>query len=116
MQRAFATQPIGALLDGRDIGTVIAPEADAKLWVDARVEVRGERRWKELQGQGSDLSLDEVIEQLRVRDQRDQSRKDAPAEMAADAVLIDTSDLTIEAAVEKAIAAVEAAIARGNRT
>ena len=116
LQRAFATQPIGALLDGRDIGTVIAPEADAKLWVDARVEVRGERRWKELQGQGSDLSLDEVIEQLRVRDQRDQSRKDAPAEMAADAVLIDTSDLTIEAAVEKAIAAVEAAIARGNRT
>lgn len=115
LQRAFATQPIGALLDGRDIGTVIAPEADAKLWVDARVEVRGERRWKELQGQGSDLTLDEVIEQLRARDERDQSRKDAPAEMAADAVLIDTSDLTIEAAVEKAIAAVEAAIARGNR-
>ena len=115
LQRAFATQPIGALLDGRDIGTVIAPEADAKLWVDTRVEVRGERRWKELQGQGSDLTLEEVIEQLRARDQRDQSRKDAPAEMAADAVLIDTSDLTIEAAVEKAIAAVEAAIARGNR-
>ncbi|MDX1291190.1 MAG: (d)CMP kinase [Hyphomonas sp.] len=116
LQRAFATQPIGALLDGRDIGTVIAPEADAKLWVDASVEVRGERRWKELRGNGADISLDEVIEQLRIRDQRDQSRKDAPAEMAADAVLIDTTDLTIEAAVEKAIAAVEAAIVRGNRT
>ena len=115
LQRAFATQPIGALLDGRDIGTVIAPEADAKLWVDARVEVRGERRWKELCGQGSDISLETVIEQLRTRDQRDQSRKDAPAAMAADAVLIDTSDLTIEAAVEKAIAVVKAALARGNR-
>ena len=115
LQRAFATQPIGALLDGRDIGTVIAPEADAKLWVDASVEVRGARRWKELCGQGSDIALETVIEQLRVRDQRDQSRKDAPAEMAADAVLIDTTDLTIEAAVEKAIAAVEAAMARGNR-
>ena len=116
LQRAFATQSLGALLDGRDIGTVIAPEADAKLWVDARVEVRGERRWKELRDQGHNISLGEVIEQLRVRDSRDQSRADAPAEMAADAVLIDTTKLTIEAAVEKAIEAVEAAIARGNRT
>ncbi|KCZ50603.1 (d)CMP kinase [Hyphomonas pacifica] len=116
LQRAFATQDLGALLDGRDIGTVIAPDADVKLWIDASVEERGYRRWKELRGQGEDVTLKAVIEQLRVRDKRDQSRKDAPAEMAVDAVLIDTTELSIEAAVEKALAAVEAALARGNRT
>ncbi len=115
LQRAFALQASGALLDGRDIGTVIAPDADVKLWVDAAVEQRGERRWRELVGNGEDVTLAEVIEQLRRRDARDQGRKDAPATMAADAVLIDTTDLTIEAAVEKALAAVEAVLARGNR-
>jgi len=116
LQRAFALQEGGALLDGRDIGTVIAPDADVKLWVDASVEERGRRRWKELTGYGEDVTLEQVIQQLRERDQRDQNRADAPAVMAADAVLIDTTDLTIEAAVEKALAAVEAALARGNRT
>jgi cytidylate kinase len=116
LQRAFATQSGGALLDGRDIGTVIAPDADVKLWVDAAVAQRGQRRWKELSGYGEDVTLEQVIQQLRERDQRDQNRADAPAKMAADAVLIDTTDLTIEAAVEKALAAVEAALARGNRT
>ena len=116
LQRAFATQELGALLDGRDIGTVIAPDADVKLWIDASVEERGYRRWKELCSHGEDVTLEAVIEQLRVRDKRDQSRKDAPAEMAVDAVLIDTTELSIEAAVEKALAAVEAALARGNRT
>ena len=116
LQRAFATRPGGALLDGRDIGTVIAPDADVKLWVDASIEQRGERRWRELVGRGEEITLDEVIRQLEVRDNRDQSRKDAPATQAADAILIDTTDLTIDAAVEKAIAAVEAALARGNRT
>ena len=115
LQRAFATRPGGALLDGRDIGTVIAPDADVKLWVDAAIEQRGERRWKELVGRGEDITLAEVIRQLEVRDTRDQSRKDAPATKAADAILIDTTDLTIDAAVEKAVAAVEAALARGNR-
>ena len=115
LQRAFATRPGGALLDGRDIGTVIAPDAEVKLWVDAAIEQRGERRWKELVGRGEDISLAEVIRQLEVRDTRDQSRKDAPATKAADAILIDTTDLTIDAAVEKAVAAVEAALARGNR-
>ncbi|MEQ8299558.1 MAG: (d)CMP kinase [Hyphomonas sp.] len=113
LQRAFATQPGGALLDGRDIGTVIAPDADVKLWVDANVEQRGYRRWREYLGYGQTISLDEVIKQLRIRDKRDQSRKDAPATIATDAVLIDTTDLTIDAAVEKAIAAVEAVFARG---
>jgi len=116
LQRAFAMQAGGALLDGRDIGTVIAPDADVKLWVDAAVEQRGERRWKELLRNGEKVTLEEVIGQLRIRDERDQGRKDAPAARAADAVLIDTTDLTIEAAVEKALAAVEAVLARGNST
>ena len=115
LQRAFARQEHGALMDGRDIGTVIAPEADVKLWIDAAVEKRGERRWRELVASGTDITLETVVEQLRERDRRDQTRTDAPAKMAADAVLIDTTDLTIEAAVEKALAAVEAALARGNR-
>ena len=115
LQRAFATQSGGALLDGRDIGTVIAPDADVKLWVDARVEQRAERRWKELCAKGEDISLQDVMRHLKTRDLRDQSRKDAPAAQATDAVLIDTTDLTIEAAVEKALAAVEAVLARGNR-
>ncbi|WP_291197869.1 (d)CMP kinase [Hyphomonas sp.] len=113
LQRAFAMQAGGALLDGRDIGTVIAPDADVKLWVDADVIQRSVRRWKELVGQGDMVSLETVVEQLKIRDARDQGRADAPAAMAADAILIDTTDLTIEAAVEKAVAAVEAALARG---
>jgi cytidylate kinase len=113
LQRAFATREGGALLDGRDIGTVIAPDADVKLWVDADVTQRGVRRWKELIGQGEQVTLESVVEQLKIRDARDQGRADAPAAMAADAILIDTTDLTIDAAVEKALAAVEAALARG---
>jgi CMP/dCMP kinase len=113
LQRAFATREGGALLDGRDIGTVIAPDADVKLWVDADVSQRGARRWKELSEAGDPVTLDEVIRQLEIRDARDQGRADAPAAMAADAILIDTTDLTIDAAVEKALAAVEAALARG---
>jgi len=113
LQRAFAMRAGGALLDGRDIGTVIAPDADVKLWVDADVIQRSVRRWKELVGQGDMVSLETVVEQLKIRDARDQGRADAPAAMAADAILIDTTDLTIDAAVEKAVAAVEAALARG---
>ncbi|WP_396271650.1 (d)CMP kinase [Hyphomonas sp.] len=113
LQRAFAMQAGGALLDGRDIGTVIAPDADVKLWVDADVVQRSVRRWRELVGQGDLTPLETVVEQLKIRDARDQGRADAPAAMAADAILIDTTDLTIDAAVEKAVAAVEAALARG---
>ncbi|MBI1253695.1 MAG: (d)CMP kinase [Hyphomonas sp.] len=113
LQRAFAMQAGGALLDGRDIGTVIAPDADVKLWVDADVIQRSVRRWRELVGQGDLTPLETVVEQLKIRDARDQGRADAPAAMAADAILIDTTDLTIDAAVEKAVAAVEAALARG---
>ena len=99
-------------MEGRDIGTVVCPEAEIKLWVDAKVERRAERRWKELTGKGESLTLDEMLTQLRERDARDRDRKDAPMRAAADAVLIDTSDLTIDAAVDKARAAVEAAIAQ----
>ena len=113
LQRAFATREGGALLDGRDIGTVIAPDADVKLWVDADVTQRGVRRWKELIGHGETVTLEQVIDQLKIRDARDQGRTDAPAAMADDAILIDTTDLTIDAAVERAMAAVEAALAKG---
>ncbi|WP_084398577.1 (d)CMP kinase [Henriciella aquimarina] len=112
LQRAFAHQATGALLDGRDIGTVVCPDADVKLWIDADVEVRAARRHRELQAAGETITLDELTTQLRERDQRDSTRKDAPMKMAADAVLIDTTDLTIDAAVEKARAAVETVLAR----
>ncbi len=108
LQRAFATQSGGALLDGRDIGTVIAPDADVKLWVDADVHERSLRRWKELVAQGDDLTLAAVTAQLIQRDQRDQARADAPAARAVDALLIDTTGLSIDAAVDKAIRAAEA--------
>lgn len=112
LQRAFANQAGGAVLDGRDIGTVVCPEADVKLWVDASVEVRATRRWKELTEKGETLSLDEMIAQLKERDARDKNRADAPMVAAADSVLIDTTHLTIDAAVDKARAAVDAVLAQ----
>jgi cytidylate kinase len=112
LQRAFAHQAKGAVLDGRDIGTVVCPDADVKLWVDASVETRATRRWKELTAKGETLSLEDMIAQLRERDERDRDRADAPMVAAADSVLIDTTHLTIDAAVDKARAAVEAVIAQ----
>ncbi|RIJ23880.1 (d)CMP kinase [Henriciella barbarensis] len=112
LQRNFANQPTGAILDGRDIGTVVCPEADVKLWVDADVEVRARRRHAELEAAGDTITLDELTAQLRERDERDRNRKDAPMVAAADAILIDTTDLTIDAAVNKARAAVEKANSR----
>ena len=112
LQRAFAHQAKGAVLDGRDIGTVVCPEADVKLWIEASLETRARRRWKELSEKGETLSLDEMINQLKERDERDRNRTDAPMIAAADSVLIDTTHLTIDAAVDKARAAVEAVIAQ----
>ncbi len=112
LQRAFATRAGGALLDGRDIGTVIAPDADVKLWVDADVRERGARRWKELLEGGDNITLEAVIEQLKARDARDQGRADAPALKAADALLIDTTGLSIDAAVDLAVRVSEAHLAR----
>jgi cytidylate kinase len=111
-QRTFAGQEGGAVLDGRDIGTVIAPDAPAKLYVTATPEVRARRRWKQLQGQGEAVSYDEVLADIRVRDARDGGRDAAPMRPAPDAVLLDTSEMTIEQAADAARRIVEAARAR----
>ena len=112
LQRAFAAQPGGAVLDGRDIGTVIAPDAPAKLFVTAAPEVRAERRWKQLQGQGEALPFEAVLEDIRRRDARDSGREAAPLARAADAVLLDTSQMSISQAADAARRIVEAARAR----
>lgn len=108
-QRAFAARAGGAVLDGRDIGTVICPEAQAKLFVTASPEVRAERRYLELVGKGHEISREEVLADVIARDQRDQERAAAPLKPADDAVVIDTSQMSIDAAVAAAIAAIEAA-------
>ena len=107
-QKRFAHQEGGAVLDGRDIGTVIAPDALAKLFVRATPTIRAQRRHAELKGRGSPVSFDQVLADIRVRDERDSARSAAPLVPAADAVLLDTSFLSIEAAVAKAIGLVEA--------
>jgi cytidylate kinase len=107
-QRTFATQSGGAVLDGRDIGTVIAPEAEAKLFVIASVEARAQRRFLEMHAQGRDIALEAITADLAARDERDRSRKDAPLVAAADAIEIDTSELKREEAIAAAIAAVDA--------
>ena len=111
-QRRFANQPGGAVLDGRDIGTVIAPNADAKLFVQATPTIRAKRRHSELRVQGSSVSLDKVLADIRARDQRDTHRTAAPLILANDAALLDTSFLSIESAVQRAIALVEIRIAK----
>lgn len=107
-QRAFANQPGGAVLDGRDIGTVIAPDADTKLFVIASVDERAKRRHAELSASGETLSLSGIAADLAERDARDTNRADAPLLQAADADLLDTSNLGIGAAVQHAIALVDA--------
>ena len=111
-QRRFAAQPGGAILDGRDIGTVIAPDAAAKLFIKATPRIRARRRHAELQARGSTISLDKVLADIRARDQRDSSRSTAPLVMANDAALLDTSFLSIEASVQKAIELVEGRVGR----
>ena len=106
-QKRFANQPGGAVLDGRDIGTVIAPGADAKLFVKATPQIRARRRHTELHAAGSTLSFDKVLADIRARDARDSGRSAAPLVMAADAALLDTSFLSIEASVQRAVALVD---------
>ncbi|MDB5680028.1 (d)CMP kinase [Sphingomonas bacterium] len=110
-QRKFVHQPAGAILDGRDIGTVIAPDADAKLFVKATPQIRARRRHAELKERGSTISLDRVLADIRARDLRDTGRNAAPLVMAADAGILDTSFLSIEAAVRRAIELVERQLA-----
>jgi len=112
MQQAFARRPGGAVIDGRDIGTVIAPEAPAKLYVTASPEIRAERRWKQLTAQGEGVTYEEILEDIRRRDARDGGRADSPMIQAPDAVLLDTSEMTIEQAADAARRIVEAARAR----
>jgi len=102
-QQAFASQPGGAVLDGRDIGTVIAPNADVKLFVTAWPEVRAERRARELETRGMPAHYDEVLADIRARDERDSERATAPLKPAADAIILDTSNLDAESAVAAAI-------------
>lgn len=111
-QRAFAALPGGAVLDGRDIGTVIAPDADAKLFIVASPEARALRRQAELAGRGVAVDLDAVMRDIYQRDERDAGRTAAPLVQADDADLLDTSDLTIGDAVQRAIALVEARLSR----
>lgn len=103
----FANHPNGALLDGRDIGTVIAPHADVKLFVTAPAEVRARRRYDEMQRKGMQVDLANIIADIHARDARDMGRVDAPLKPAEDALLLDTGDLTIGGAVQAAIALVE---------
>ncbi|RYD67988.1 MAG: (d)CMP kinase [Sphingomonadales bacterium] len=111
-QKKFAHQKGGAVLDGRDIGTVIAPDADVKLFVKATPMIRAQRRHMELRKQGALTSLDKVLNDIRARDERDSRRSEAPMTQAPDAALLDTSFLSIDAAIQRAIALVEAARAR----
>jgi CMP/dCMP kinase len=111
-QRKFVNQPGGAVLDGRDIGTVIAPEADVKLFVKATPMIRAQRRHLELRKRGIMTSLDKVLADIRARDERDSKRAHAPMVPAPDAKVLDTSFLSIDAAVQRAILLVEAQKAR----
>jgi cytidylate kinase len=112
-QRAFAAQPGGAVLDGRDIGTVIAPEAEVKLFVVASVPARAERRFREMQEQGRAVALADIAADLEARDERDRTRAEAPLVAAADAVLLDTSDLGRGQAIAAAIAIASRAAKQG---
>ncbi|WP_209427121.1 d(CMP) kinase [Pararhodobacter sp. SW119] len=111
-QREFARREGGAVLDGRDIGTVICPAAEVKLFVTASSEIRARRRWLEAGGAAAPESLEEVLEQVRSRDARDMGRADAPLRPATDAIILDTSELSIEAAVRRAIERVAARLSR----
>ena len=112
LQQAFARQPGGAVLDGRDIGTVIAPDAAAKLFITATPEVRAERRWKQLTARGFNIAFADMLADIQRRDERDAGRGAAPMVQAVDAVLLDTTDMGIEAAFDAARRIVEAARAK----
>jgi len=112
LQRDFAAREPGAVLDGRDIGTVIVPNATAKLFITASTEARALRRWRERGARGESLAYDDVLADIRERDARDESRAVAPLKAAPDAVLLDTTDLSIDAAFDAARRIVEAARAR----
>ncbi len=103
LQRRFAEQAGGAVLDGRDIGTVVCPDADVKFYIDAEPRIRAERRWRELAANGEDIQLADIERQLAERDARDSSRETAPLMRAEDAILLDTTHLSIDATLAEAV-------------
>jgi cytidylate kinase len=107
-QRRFAAQPGGAVLDGRDIGTVVCPQAEVKLYVTASPEERARRRHRELAGAGEETSYEAVLADIQRRDLRDETRSAAPLRSAEDAILLDTTNLDAEAAFAQALAIVTA--------
>lgn len=111
-QRWFARQSPGAVLDGRDIGTVVCPDADVKIFVTATPEARAKRRYLEYQGRGLAMSEAEVLDLIRARDARDSGRADAPLKQHDDAVLLDTTELDIDAAFDVAVEVIKRKIAR----
>ncbi len=108
-QRSFAAQEPGVVIDGRDIGTVIAPHAEAKLFVTASPEVRATRRCKQLTGQGEQVTYEDILADIRIRDERDSARSDSPMVIADDAVLLDTTEMDIDRAFDAARRIVETA-------
>lgn len=111
-QRRFAADPQGAVLDGRDIGTVICPEADVKLFVTADLDTRTERRLKELRNRGETISFEDLKAQIAERDERDMNRAESPLRAAADAVHLDTTNLNVEEAAAAAYAIVDRLLVR----
>jgi cytidylate kinase len=115
-QRAFAAQPSGAVLDGRDIGTVVCPDADVKFYVTASAEVRARRRLAEIEENGGAADFAGILADIQRRDERDTGRADSPLKPASDAHLLDTSEMDIEAAFLAAKAIVDDVAAGGNKT
>ena len=115
-QRAFARQPSGAVLDGRDIGTVVCPDADVKLYVTASAAVRAGRRLRDIEARGGTAEFADILADIERRDERDMGRADSPLRPAADAHLLDTSEMSIEAAFQAARTIVETVLASGNGT
>ena len=114
-QRSFANQQGGAVLDGRDVGTVVCPEAEVKLYVTASARVRAMRRLRDIEGRGGKADHAEILADIERRDERDMGRANSPLKPAADAHLLDTSEMSIEAAFQAARAFVEDAIARRDK-
>ena len=111
-QKSFACQDGGAVLDGRDIGTLVCPEAKIKIFITASAEIRAKRRYDELQSKGLETSYEVVLCEVKERDERDMTRKDAPLKRAQDAYLLDTSDLSIVASLQRAINITSAAFVK----
>ena len=114
-QRDFARQEPGAVLDGRDIGTVVCPDADVKIFVTADVEVRARRRFEEMRRLGEPVTYDRVLEVIRRRDERDSGRADAPMKAAPDAAMLDTTELGVEEVLRGALQLIEAKLGQAKR-